>query len=77
MSCPCELGRWAYAATTAGSWSFRAAWRLNCLLSVQKTQKRWEWAPKRENRKGRGQGFRFFPAALHPQCPQVIIATKS
>lgn len=38
MSCPYELGGQGYVAITAGSWSFRAGWRLNCLLGVQRTQ---------------------------------------
>lgn len=77
VSCPCELGRQAYVATTAGSWSFRAGWRQNCLLSVQRTQQQWEWAPGRENREGRGQGFRSFPTAPHPLRPRVIITSES
>ena len=76
VSCPHELGGQGYAAITAGSWSFRAGWKLNCLLGVQRTQKRWEWAPRKENGEGRGQGLRSFPAALHPSHAQVIIAAK-
>ena len=76
MSCPYELGGQGYVAITAGSWSFRAGWKLNCLLGVQRIQKRWEWAPRNENGEGRGQGLRSFPAALHPPRVQVIIAAK-